>query len=108
MPVDAVPARFFDELGRIKPFQRYGSFDPAIQYAPLPPKKGLFPNLFLFNHATAGLLWRTSGWHEDSMAHAFPYSAARSGTLPQFRLVLISSQAGSGRGLLLERELHTT
>jgi len=119
MPVDMVPARFFDELGRIKPFQRHGQHDPAIQRAPLPPKQAFLPGLFLFNHAAGyrlpewehfmryyvaavhkhksfekkfskcftgefdaegkpvpkpGLLWRMSGWYEDSMAHAFLYT----------------------------------
>lgn len=119
MPVDMVPARFFDELRRIKPFQRYGQPDTAIQRVPLPPKQAFMPGLFLFNHAAGyrlpewehflryyvsavhkhksyeakfatcftgefdregrpvpkpELLWRMSGWYEDSMAHAFLYS----------------------------------
>jgi hypothetical protein len=113
MPVDMLPARFFDELARIKPFQRHGAHDSTIQKAPLPPKQAFLPGLFLFNHAAGyrlpewehfmryyvaavrkhksyaskfalcftpegapkpGLLWRMSGWYEDSMAHAFLYS----------------------------------
>jgi hypothetical protein len=107
------PRRFFDELGRIRPFQRHGQHDPAIQKAHLPPKQAFLPGLFLFNHAAGyrlpewehflryyvaavqkhksyekkfarcftaegeplpGMLWRMSGWYEDSMAHAFLYT----------------------------------
>src|ERR1700722_4661790 len=112
MPVDMVPARFFDELDRLEPFERRGLYDAAIQRAELPPKQAFLPGLFLFNHsagyrlpawkdfskyyiaavkkhknfanfarcftdkgeAKPGLLYRMSGWYEDSMAHAFLYA----------------------------------
>jgi len=119
MPIDMIPARFFDELQRIKPFQRHGQLNSVIQKASLPAKQAFLPGLFLFNHAAGyrlpewedfkqyyvaavhkhknyaekfahcftsalddrhrpvpkpGLLFRMSGWYEDSMAHAFLYS----------------------------------
>lgn len=37
--VDMVPARFLEELKRLKPFQRYGKYSPTIQTASLPPSR---------------------------------------------------------------------
>jgi len=113
MPIDMVPARFFDELEVLPSFNRVGSYDPVISRVPLPPKQAFLPGLFLFGHARGyhlptwdsfrryylraisehksyktkfaqnfdaagepkpGLLWRMSGWYEDSIAHAFLYS----------------------------------
>src|SRR6266536_4222792 len=51
MPIDMVPARFFDELGALPPWRRIGAYDETVMKAPVPPKQAFLPGLFLFGHA---------------------------------------------------------
>ena len=65
MPVDMVPARFFDELDVLEPFERRGKYDATIQRFPLPPKQAFSPGLFLFNHSAGYRLPAWEDFNED-------------------------------------------